>query len=177
MTVGEFVAYCCNRHDIECNQKYAGMLPYSAHLGFVNDQKQKFAHLLQPGEEVFVTMACYGHDLIEDARVTYNDIVQKAGKTVADIIYCCTEEKGRNRAERHSDKFYYELSENRLAVFTKMCDLIANTNFSLLSNSSMHAKYKQEFPKMVRFCYQETYNEMFEFETFLLSFDTKKLLR
>jgi len=50
--------------------------------------------------------ACWGHDLIEDCRVSYNDVKDALGQEAADIIYAVTNEKGKNRKERANDKYY-----------------------------------------------------------------------
>lgn len=164
-----FKTFCVAHHDLICNQKYATSfikdgLPYSFHLRAVVEQVYKFKYLLKSEEEIALALAGgWGHDLIEDARVTYNDLKQDWGEELAEIIYCCTEEKGRNRGERHSGKYYNELSKNDLAVFVKLCDIIANVKFSLLTNSSMYGKYKKEYPKMKFHLYREQYADMFEY--------------
>lgn len=166
-----FIDWCKYRHDIECNQKYDGNMLYSKHLEFVWAHAERFNHLLaynwlDIGSNTVldcVEMACYGHDLIEDARVTYNDIVERAGKYVADLIYCCTEEKGKNREERHADKYYKELAENDTAVFIKLCDIMANVTFSILTKSSMYEKHKAENQKTLLYLYRDRYKPMFDY--------------
>jgi AraC-like DNA-binding protein len=142
---------CCWIHDVKCNQKYGGEfeLPYSFHLKATAAQALKYEKLfsIRIFDDIF--SACFGHDLIEDARMSYNDVKELFdSKIVADIIYACTEEKGHNRGERHSDKFFQELSENRLAVFVKLCDVTANVIFSILTGSGMLGMYKKEFPNL-----------------------------
>lgn len=173
--------YFRNLHDVSCNQKYAKTLPYSFHL----DNVWQWASYYRDYWQVDVCTlletitVIYGHDSIEDARLTFNDLINlpkeimllsndtNSIKNVFDLcdelmisyemwngifikaakaIYACTEEKGMNRKERHSDKFYAELIENETAVFVKLCDLLANTTFSLNQNSSMFAKYREEWP-------------------------------
>jgi len=177
--------YIYNRHDIDCNQKYGGNLPYSFHLKAVEAQGEKFIHLVRAGHvfntenqfskgvmyEEIVKLALSAHDLIEDGRLSYNDIKEMAsnlgnsvaGEMVADIVYCCTDEKGKTRAERKNEKYYKELSENKLAVFVKLADLSANTLFSKLTGSSMYEKYKSEFPKFKDKVYVPEYEEFFNY--------------
>lgn len=170
MNVQEFKLWSYNQHDIVCNQKYDKILPYSQHLKYVDDQFNKFKYILKENEPIegkyiyisgIVMAGCAGHDLIEDARVTYNDIKDLIGKDVADIIYCCTEEKGRNRDERHDLNYYSELGENKLAIFVKLCDILANVKYSILTNSSMYNKHKKEHTKTREFLYIKEYDEMF----------------
>lgn len=182
-----FKEFIYNQHDVVCNQKYADVFPYSTHLGFVEAQGKKFMHLIDEGElinegNVFSTPATYklivryaliAHDCIEDARMTYNDLLDrvntqklanfKAAVMVADIVYCVTDEKGKNRKERKNDKYYAELKENELAVFVKLADLAANTLFSKLTGNSMYDKYKKEFPNFKEKVYLEKYKEFFDY--------------
>lgn len=156
MMYRDFIEYCYEQHDKVCNQKYADDLPYSFHLKMVRAQAYKFIDLIQagsgpisgPSNRDMVLMACAGHDLIEDARVSYNDIRQMACEEVAEIIFLCTEMRGRNRHERKNDQFYEELVTNELAVFVKLCDIMANSLYSVLSNSSMLKKQKEEWPRI-----------------------------
>lgn len=173
MTAHQFVEYSFHRHDTVVNQRYPenSSTPYSLHLKAVISQYKHFKHLLDNDGnlEEIIWMGCAGHDLIEDARITYNNIKDLAGEIVADIIYCCTEEKGKDRPGRHNERYFAELKLNRPAVFVKLCDIIANVKFGLLENSSMFNKYKKEFPEMKAHLYGEgEYKEMFDYlETIL----------
>lgn len=152
----------CDIHDVDCNQKYDKTLPYSFHLMAVLAQVDRHIGCIKvpnfcDGELQYdyqfrlhekLRRAAAGHDLIEDARMTFNDVKDLLGEEIADIIYACTEEKGKNRFERHSQKFFDELKVNRLAVFIKLCDIMANVLYSMLKNSSMYEKYKEEFPNL-----------------------------
>ena len=173
------------QHDVECNQKYGGSLPYSTHLKFVEAQGEKFIHLISDGyvenkDNMFsddvaykniIRLALTAHDAQEDARMSYNDIKKLAsnlgntiaGEVVADIIYAVTDEKGKNRSERKSEKYYKELKENKLAVFVKLADLSANTLFSKLTGNSMYEKYKKEFPKFKEKVYIKEYEDFFNY--------------
>lgn len=164
--------YIFDRHDRYCNQKYGDNLPYSFHLNCVISQARKFETLLFDEEwDDLVYPALISHDTLEgDARMTYNDLVKALKlykyqelEKIADMVYCVTDEKGRNRAERKNDKYYKELSENKLAVFVKLADISANTLFSKLTGSSMYNKYKAEFPKFKEKVYIEEYKEFFEY--------------
>lgn len=162
-----FGVYSVNIHDFVCNQKYANSfvkegIPYSFHLRSVVEQVYKFRYLIKNDYDLGLVIAgAWGHDLIEDGRVTYNDIKQEWGVDLADIIYACTEEKGKNRNERHNVKYYLELNYNDLAVFVKLCDILANVKFSLATNSSMYDKYQSEFSKFKKYCYKEQFDDMF----------------
>lgn len=175
-----------HQHDVVCNQKYGDNLPYSFHLKAVESQGRRFIHLI-PDKRVenklnsfsspesvarVVLLALSAHDLIEDGRMTYNDVKELGEKELgnsnavtmfADIVYCVTDEKGKTRVERKSDKYYKELSENSLAVFVKLADIAANTLYSKLTGSSMYEKYKQEFPNMKSKLYKPEFKEFFNY--------------
>ena len=141
----------CDLHDNKCNQKYNKNLPYSFHLEMVAAQAMKFEKYI-PVDNPYhdaVWAGIWGHDSIEDARLTYNDIKDVWGEHAAEIIYLCTEWKGRNRAERKPKEFYLELMANEDAVFVKLCDIIANMKFSFLTNSSMFQKYVKEWTEKI----------------------------
>lgn len=166
--------FCYYQHDVEVNQKYGKDLPYSSHLHFVEQQGLKFIHLLPDAEsKELVLCALIGHDLIEDARLTYNDVKDAVryqigatpsySEAVADIIYCVTDEKGKNRKERKSDKFYIELKANELAVFVKLCDMAANILYGKLTGSKMYDMYKRDFPAIKDRLYIPEYDELFTY--------------
>jgi (p)ppGpp synthase/HD superfamily hydrolase len=164
------IQYFIHLHDVEVNQKYADTLPYSFHLHAVAAQHTKFQHLLKNKADREITfIGCYAHDSIEDGRLSYNDIVKMHGNDLAEIVFLCTDFKGRNRAERKPIELYIKLAENDLALFVKLCDLIANVKYSLLTNSRMFSAYKMEYyDKMKPYAYDEKYKEMFNYIESLL---------
>ena len=126
------------------NHKYDKNKSYKVHLKMVNAIAQKFIHLICEKERENVLAACWGHDLIEDARLTYNDIKKIFGRTVAELIYSCTNEKGKIRKERANNKYYEGIRQIKNASFVKMCDRIANVQYSISNKSSMYDKYMEE---------------------------------
>lgn len=129
----------------------------------VNQAAKDFQHLLddevdyftgkreiERGDDVSETLrhaclvATWGHDLIEDTRVSYNDVKRQLGQAAADIIYAVTNEKGKNRKERANDKYYEGIRNTPGAVFVKLCDRIANVQYSKMTKSRMFEMYKKE---------------------------------
>lgn len=154
--------YFINLHDVVCNQKYDGILPYSFHLEMVAKQAELFKSCITKEKEAVVFSGIWGHDSIEDARITYNDVKARFGDEVAEIIYLCTECRGRNRAERKPVNWYLELSENKEATFVKLCDITANVKYSILTNSTMFEKYKKEhYEKTMRYLYHSDFEKIF----------------
>lgn len=168
--MNSFEEYVFDRHDVYCNQIYGDNLPYSFHLQCVFKQGMKFGYLVKDVFSNIIQPALYSHDTLEDARMTYNDLVHvldlsnyKESEKIADIVFLLTDEKGKNRAERKNEKYYKELAKNKLAVFVKLSDIAANTLYSKLTGSSMYDKYKKEFPSFKEKVYVEEYKEFFDY--------------
>jgi (p)ppGpp synthase/HD superfamily hydrolase len=156
------INWCINQHK-HTNHFYDKYLPYEFHLKMVANVAEDFKHLLDDeldyytnekyvgkrgDETVTLREACliavWGHDLIEDCRVSYNDINNQLGQEVADIVYAVTNEKGKNRKERANEKYYTGIRETKGAVFVKLCDRIANVQYSKLTKSRMFEMYNNE---------------------------------
>ena len=152
----------------------------------VNQVAQDFKHLLDDTKDYFtgenyrgpkqdqVTLrtaclrATWGHDLIEDCRVSYNDVKNHLGQEAADIIYAVTNEKGKNRSERANNKYYEGIRNTPGAVFVKLCDRIANVQYSKMTKSRMFEMYEKELDSFIsRMGYDDSnthpYYEMFSY--------------
>jgi (p)ppGpp synthase/HD superfamily hydrolase len=128
------------------NHFYDDYLPYSFHLGMVAKAGSDFLHLVSNEMKEIVLAACWTHDTIEDVRQTYNDVLNATGSVeVAEITRAVTNYgRGRNRDERMPDFVYQDIRETPGATFVKLCDRIANLQYSKLTGSSMFKKYKKE---------------------------------
>ena len=153
--------WCVEQHR-STNHYYDTYLPYEFHLRMVAEVAKDFKHLLDDTKDYFtgketvkhdenkVTLrdaclrAVWGHDLIEDCRVSYNDVKNQLGQEAADIVYAVSNEKGKNRAERANDKYYEGIRNTPGAVFVKLCDRIANVQYSKMTKSRMFELYKKE---------------------------------
>lgn len=152
MTAQEFA---CDHH-AAINQQYDGH-PYSFHLAMVSAYAEKYQHLLPEHMRALALDGAWVHDLIEDCRVTYNDVAKELGGNVAEVSYVLATPKGRNRAERHCAAYYQEIANSRVATFVKICDRLANVAHSATGgNKSMLARYKAEQPKFK--AYLDYYN-------------------
>lgn len=173
----KFIEFVTHQHDVECNQKYDKVYPYSLHLKSVAAQCESNIDLVKPflktefktidGESVILSNNCviaagWAHDLIEDARITYNDVVEKSNVFIADMVYACTELRGKNRSERHGPEYIQGLKDNKLGLYVKLCDIISNVLFSISHNSGMYKKYKKEFPHLKKELYIEEYKVLFD---------------
>ncbi len=144
------------------NHFYDG-LPYEFHLNMVVETAKKFIHLIPEKDHSVVLASCWAHDLIEDARITYNDLKDELGEEVAEIVFAVTTEKGKTRKERANEKYYNGIRETKYADFVKICDRIANVGYSKNQSSSMFGKYKDEFENFEFWLYTDKNHEMFEY--------------
>lgn len=155
----------CKKSHQNVNQFYGkgNSHPYSFHLDLVNSVSNMYLNDTILGgsySSKVVEWAIWGHDLIEDCRFTYNDIVKNISALkpigtspldkkrneqfsidVAECIFLCTDYRGRNRDERKPPLFWEELSANKLAIAVKMCDTLANMRYGYITNSSMLKAY------------------------------------
>lgn len=96
------------------NQKYDDK-SYAIHLGMVNGFAYMFLDLetsiADDQYRDIILSATWCHDLIEDARQTYNDIKNNTSQEISEIVYALTTEKGKTRAERANDKYYDEMKK------------------------------------------------------------------
>ena len=155
-----YVDWCIEQHR-KTNHFYDRYLPYEFHLRMVNNVCEDFQHLLDgefdmktgdkvshPPFQITLRDACrkasWGHDVLEDCRISYSDLKNQLGKEVAEIVYAVTNDKGKNRKERAGDKYYEGIRNTSGAVFVKLCDRIANVQYGKMTKSRMFEMYKKE---------------------------------
>lgn len=165
--ISEKIEWIFNQHR-NTNHMYDNYLPYEFHLRMVNDVAKEFSHLKLSTIQEDIQLAAYGHDLIEDTRVSYNDVKEVLGVTAADIIYALTNEKGKNRKERANDKYYEGIRNTEGAVYVKLCDRISNVRYGILTNSRMVDMYRKEnlnFITKLGYNNKHPLKEMFDYLT------------
>jgi len=142
-------SWCIDQHR-NTNHWYDKYLPYEFHLRMVVQAAKDFIYLIpdsNDGENSFrnhIISASWGHDLIEDCRVSYNDVKEQLGLAAADIVYAVSNDKGKNRKERAGEKYYTGIRNTPGAVFVKLCDRIANVQYSKMTKSRMFEMYGKE---------------------------------
>lgn len=142
------------------NQTYDYVHPYGYHLDMVVDAVYKYGYEVcaQESDILPLFFGAYYHDSIEDARLTYNDVMKIASQHMsqeqafmaAEIVYALTNDKGRTRAERAGEKYYKGIRETPYAPFVKLADRLANITHSSYntneSNAHMKTVYREELP-------------------------------
>lgn len=156
--------YAINCHR-NTNHLYDGK-PYETHLNMVFNEALNFIGLIKEVDGFDSNInnflaAAWVHDVIEDCRETYNDVLKATNKEVADLAYALTNEKGKNRKERASDKYYEDMKNVPHAVLLKICDRIANVKYSISTNSRMLKVYIDENTNFCESLYQAKYATAF----------------
>lgn len=146
---------------------------YEYHLEMTAQVAQKFIYLIPQKYRDIVIISCYFHDSLEDTRITYNDLLKETSLQVADIVYALTNEKGKTRKERANDKYYQGIRETPYATFVKLCDRIANVEYSMTTRSRMLEMYRKEMPEFIETLYDEKWDEMFKYLESLVGITTE----
>jgi (p)ppGpp synthase/HD superfamily hydrolase len=116
-----------------------GEFPYSKHLDDVHTILLAYGY-----NDTKLLVSGFLHDAMEDTGISFNDIKKQFGSEVADIVFCLTDERGRNRQEKH-EKTYPKLRSNPCSIIVKLADRIANTRHSLDTKSRMYEMYFLEY--------------------------------
>ena len=140
-----------DRHD-ETNHVYSDQfkLPYTFHLKLAGAVADEFEHLIPVPKIETWKIATFGHDTIEDTRVSYNELKKIIGFEAAEIVFAVTNNKGRTREERANDAYYDGIRALDGAIFVKLCDRIANVRFGQLTKTDMFYKYAMEQEKFAK---------------------------
>jgi (p)ppGpp synthase/HD superfamily hydrolase len=138
----KIISFAIQAHS-NTNHLYDGK-PYSVHLSMVAMNALKYIDCIPKAYQEDVMSACWLHDTIEDCRMTYNDIREVAGERVANIVYAVTNEKGKSRKERANHVYYEGIRKNMWATYVKLCDRLANVQYSYDTMSKMYDVYKKE---------------------------------
>lgn len=154
--------YAIRRHR-EVNHHYNALYPYAFHLQMTVEIANKFIHLIPEEDRPDVIGGCWVHDIIEDARETYNNVKQVTNETIAEYAYALCNEKGKTRKERANEKYYQGIIRYKHALFIKLCDRIANVTFSLNERSSMINMYKKEYDDFHGSLYDGRFQEMWDY--------------
>jgi len=132
-------AYALDAHG---DQRY-GVQPYSVHLDAVVAQILRF-HGDDVEEELLV--AGYLHDVLEDTPVTADQLRDRFGSRVTELVHAVTKEPGVTLRERDQIT-WQKIVETEAAVRLKLADRIANVEACWTTRSKKLFKYKAEYPR------------------------------
>lgn len=134
-------------HKAHAVQKY-GEFPYTRHLAHVESVLQRFGF----SSYNLMTIA-WLHDILEDTCITRKQITEIFGEEISNVLYCVTDEPGKNRKERKRAT-YPKIRQNNMALIVKLADRIANIESCIHSGNngllSMYRKEQKEFSEELR---------------------------
>lgn len=118
---------------------------YVVHLDMVYDAVVRFLpESATDTEKIAVMKAAFGHDLLEDTELSYNDVKKELGRFSADIIFSVTDEVGKNRTERML-RTLPKIRNSHWGTFLKMADRYSNGSKSKASGHSLWKRYRKEY--------------------------------
>ena len=123
------------------DQRYGTHLPYHHHLASVVATLHRFGH-----DDPELVDAAWLHDTIEDTSVTSEDIAERFGVRVAELVWAVTNEDGANRGERHQKTYPKIAAQGTDAITLKLADRIANTEAARDQRRSLLGMYVKEHP-------------------------------
>lgn len=118
-----------------------------------NGETPEFQHQLEiamylstlpnlPQEEIVYTVAIL-HDILEDYPVSKEEMTQKFGKEVLDIVWILT--KKYQGSKKDEKQYFKDISENSIAALVKGADRIHNVQSMLnVFSKEKQAKYLEE---------------------------------
>ena len=132
----------------DANCSYDGQ-NYFVHIQMVVNMVEKYHYIFVDPTDAEITIgAAYCHDLMEDAKQTYNNIVDGCGGViglrVADVSLAVTDVPAENRLMKHLLTMGKTVKDYR-AIILKMCDMASNATYSKRTGSSMYKKYVAEY--------------------------------
>jgi (p)ppGpp synthase/HD superfamily hydrolase len=141
-----------------------GSHTYSYHLKAVDKIIKQFIYYIPISKRDIVRCGGIGHDVIEEARQSYNDVKKVSNKEIAELVFVLTDLRGRTREERHSGEYYKCIKETPYATFIKLADRISNIEESINTNSRFLKKYKTEHKEFKNSLYKKgEYDKMWEY--------------
>lgn len=134
------------------NQSYDSPknIPYTVHLYMVVATIIKYLYLVAKEYHEDAIMAGWLHDAREDQGSSFNDIKNITGNRAAEIVYRLTNNDGHNRKEKAIATYGPKTSTDRLAVFCKLADRLANVEYGTIFGGDMLKAQKSEFAYMVQ---------------------------
>ena len=130
-------------HD-KANCKYDGK-EYYTHVKMVEDTVDKYKTVFKSDDDYLIARAGAScHDLIEDAQLTFNDVMKATNKKVARVVLDVTDVHEENRLLRHLFTMGKTV-KNHISIIVKMSDMRANGLYSKEHGSRMYDIYVEEY--------------------------------
>ena len=126
------------------NCEYDGK-SYDIHIEMVEEGIDKYETIFLDVKDYRIARAgASGHDLIEDAKLSFNDVADESNKRVARVVLAVTDVHEENRLLRHLFTMGKTVKDY-IAIIVKMADMRANGLYSKMHGSDMYKKYVAEY--------------------------------
>ena len=115
------------------------------HITIMEKKIDKYKNALRNLDDRIIAMAAGSlHDTIEDTDATFSYIESISNRRVAQVVLAVTDVPEENRLYLHLGTMLKTVKDH-IALFDKMCDLMANGEYSKENGSSMYKKYLEEY--------------------------------
>lgn len=130
------------------SQEYGVCLPYAVHLMMAEQAFRR--HIGRDDSTQYdpdlILNSIWLHDVLEDTPCTLDRIELEFGARIALTVSLVTNKPGVNRKARH-EATYPAIGSNVNAIIVKLCDRVANVQFSYENYDDNKIKmYKKEHP-------------------------------
>lgn len=134
-------AFALERHGAQDH----GCLKIGDHLADVAENVAKHydprVNILEPEQ---VISAAWLHDILEDTPTTLEEVDERFGAGVGNMVTLLTDKEGRNRLERHL-RTYHAIRYCPDATLVKLCDRRHNQARSLKHGEHWMVMYEREY--------------------------------
>ena len=144
LQIKDVKAFALKAHE---TQRY-GDKPYEVHLRQVVNILDEEGY----SDNLILMAAAWLHDVVEDTDVSANEIENKFGFEVRDIVHRVSDEPGESRKERKLNT-YPKIKGHQEATIIKLCDRIANVEASKDVPKKLKM-YFEEYPEFKSHLYQ-----------------------
>ena len=115
------------------NQLY-GTFPYEVHLINVVNVLLRNNIFPDSEENIDIWAGAWLHDVLEDTSTTKDEMVEKFGNNVYEIVWALTDGEQGDRNEKKKE-MYKKLIHNQDAIIVKLADRITNLEYSIIGNN------------------------------------------
>ncbi|KAF2508678.1 bifunctional (p)ppGpp synthetase/guanosine-3',5'-bis(diphosphate) 3'-pyrophosphohydrolase [Flavobacterium zhairuonense] len=133
--IDEARSFAAEKHG---NQKY-GRYPYEVHL--INVINVLLRNDILPDTEMNIDLwsSAWLHDVLEDTDTARDEIIDRFGIHIFEIVWSLSDGKGEDRKEK-KQAMYEKIVLNQNAIIIKLADRIANLEFSIIDNNQEKIK-------------------------------------
>ncbi len=166
-------AYAAKAHE--------GALRKGSRMPYIVHPKEVAAIVAAMGGDPEEIAAAYLHDVIEDAGITYEQLLDEFGQTVADLVLAESEDKTKTWIERKQatiDRLRSAAREEKLITFAdKLSNLRSTSEDYLAMGDMIWQKFRQKEKAMHAWYYRSVFESFSDFREFPFYKEYEMLLK